>query len=80
LRNNSETNIVAVHVSDDNLQDLQDKLREAETRYGLQSGEAGLALMGLVEHLKKEPGNEETIRRLEERIEEIVEIYKDACE
>jgi hypothetical protein len=59
---------------------LQDKLREAETKYGLQSGEAGLALMDLVAHLQKEPGNEKTIRRLEERLEEIVEIYKEACE
>jgi hypothetical protein len=46
----------------------------------LQSGEAGLALMAIVEHLKTQPGNEETIKRLNERIDEIYEIYKAACE
>jgi len=59
---------------------LQRKLLEAENKYGLQSGEAGLALMAIVEYLQRQPGNEETIKRLNERIDEIVEIYKDACE
>jgi hypothetical protein len=35
--------------------------------------------MELVEYLKTQSGNEEVIKRLEERIEEIVEIYRDAC-
>lgn len=59
---------------------LEQKLLEAEKKYGLQSGEAGLALMAIVEYLKTQPGNEETIKRLNERIDEIYEIYKAACE
>jgi len=79
LRNDSETNI-AVHITEDRMHFLEQKLLEAEKKYGLQSGEAGLALMAIVEHLKTQPGNEETIKRLNERIDEIYEIYKAACE
>ena len=79
MRNDSETNL-AVQIADDSLCVLENKLVEAERKYGLQSGEAGLALIAIVEYLQTQPGNEDTIARLNERIEEIVEIYKDACE
>ena len=78
MRNDSETNI-AVQMVESRMHTLEQKLLEAEKKYGTQSGEAGLALMAIVEHLQTQPGNEETIKRLNERIEEIVEIYKDAC-
>ncbi|MBS2003485.1 MAG: hypothetical protein U0103_10590 [Candidatus Obscuribacterales bacterium] len=79
MRNDSETNI-AVPIAQDRLQGLEQELLAAETKYGLQSGEAGLALMALVEFLQTRPGNEERIKRLNERIDEIYEIYKAACE
>lgn len=79
MRNDSETNL-AVQIADDSLCVLENKLVEAERKHGLQSGEAGLALIAIVEYLQTQPGNEDTIARLNERIEEIVEIYKDACE
>ncbi len=69
-----------MHIAEDSLYVLEQKLLAAERRHGLQSGEAGLALMAIVEHLQTQPGNNETIARLNERIDEIVEIYKDACE
>lgn len=59
---------------------LEQNLLDAERKYGLQSGEAGLALIAIVEYLQTQPGNQETIARLNERIDEIVQIYKDACE
>ncbi len=80
MRNDSETNIVAIHIAESHVQKLQKSLREAENNFGAQSGEAGLALIALVDYLQTHPGNEETINRLSERIEEIVEIYRDACE
>ncbi|MBS1954346.1 MAG: hypothetical protein JST89_09170 [Cyanobacteria bacterium SZAS-4] len=79
MRNDSETNL-AVHIAEDSLRVLEKKLLDAERRHGLQSGEAGLALMAIVEYLQTQPGNEDTIARLNERIDEIYEIYKDACE
>jgi hypothetical protein len=80
LRNDSKTNVVAVQIMKDALQELQQKLREAEKNHGLQSGEAGVALMALVEYLERHPGNEEIVKRLNERVEEIYQIYLDACE
>ncbi|CAN5174914.1 hypothetical protein BH10CYA1_BH10CYA1_39300 [soil metagenome] len=79
MRNDSETNL-AMHIAEDRMDVLEQKLLEAERKYGLHSGEAGLALMAIVEYLQTQPGNQETIARLNERIDEIVEIYKDACE
>ncbi len=78
MRNDSETNL-AMHIAEDRMHALEQKLLAAERKYGLQSGEAGLALMAIVEYLQTQPGNEETILRLNERIDEIYEIYKDAC-
>ncbi len=69
-----------MHIADDRMNALEQKLLAAERKYGLQSGEAGVALMAIVEYLQAQPGNEETISRLNERIDEIYEIYKDACE
>lgn len=79
MRNDSETNI-AVHISEDKLHVLQQKLREAEVKYGLQSGEAGNVLMEMVDYLQTISGSEETIKRLNERIDDIVQYYLDACE
>jgi hypothetical protein len=79
LRNDSETNL-AVHITDDRMHKLEQKLHDAEKKHGTQSGEAGLALMAIVEYLQTQPGNEEIIKRLNERIDEIYEIYKAACE
>jgi hypothetical protein len=79
LRNDSGTNI-AVHISEDRMRELEQQLVAAEKKYGLQSGEAGLALMAIVEYLQTLPGNEKTIKRLNERIDEIYELYKAACE
>ena len=69
-----------MHITDDRMDVLEQKLLEAERKHGLHSGEAGLALMAIVEYLQTQPGTQETIARLNERIDEIVEIYKDACE
>ncbi|HEY9676832.1 MAG TPA: hypothetical protein V6C76_02435 [Drouetiella sp.] len=80
MRNDSNANVVAVQTMTDALQELQHTLREAEKNYGLQSGEAGMALLKLVEYLEGQPGNEEIVKRLNERIEEIYQIYLDACE
>ncbi len=69
-----------MRVAENRLHTLEQKLLEAEATYGLQSGEAGNALIALVDFLKTQPGTEDRIKRLNERIDEIYEIYKAACE